>query len=44
MAKMVVWWHQLRAVDRDRLMKRLGALADAKLVEVFSVLQPKVAE
>ena len=35
---------QLRAVDRDRLMKRLGALADAKLVEVFSVLQPKVAE
>ena len=34
---------QMRAVDRDRLMKHLGTLADGKLVAVFSVLQPMVA-
>jgi mRNA interferase MazF len=30
---------QLRAVDRDRLVKRLGILPDATLTEVLSVLQ-----
>ena len=30
---------QLRAVDRDRLVKRLGILPDATLIEVLSVLQ-----
>jgi mRNA-degrading endonuclease toxin of MazEF toxin-antitoxin module len=30
--------YQLRAVDRDRLVKRLGILPDATLIEVFSVL------
>jgi mRNA interferase MazF len=34
---------QLRAVDRDRLIKRLGALADDTLVEVLSVLQAMFA-
>ena len=34
---------QLRAVDRDRLIKRLGVLADDKLVEVLSVLQAMFA-
>ncbi|MFN6355717.1 MAG: type II toxin-antitoxin system PemK/MazF family toxin [Cyanobacteriota bacterium] len=34
---------QLRAVDRDRLIKRLGVLADNTLVEVFSVLQAMFA-
>jgi mRNA interferase MazF len=34
---------QLRAVDRDRLIKRLGVLADATLVEVLSVLQAMFA-
>ena len=35
---------RLRAVDRDRLMKHLGTLVDAKMVEVFSVLRSMVAE
>jgi mRNA-degrading endonuclease toxin of MazEF toxin-antitoxin module len=30
---------QLRAVDRDRLMKHLGVLDDDTLIEVLSVLQ-----
>ena len=34
---------QLRAVDRDRLMKRLGVLADDTLVEVLNVLQAMFA-
>ncbi len=34
---------QLRAVDRDRLIKRLGILADDTLVEVLSVLQAMFA-
>ena len=34
---------QLRAVDRDRLIKRLGVLADATLVEVLSVFQAMFA-
>jgi len=34
---------QLRAVDRDRLMKRLGVLADDTLREVLSVLQAMFA-
>jgi mRNA interferase MazF len=34
---------QLRAVDRDRLIKRLGVLADDTLVEVLSVLQAMFA-
>ena len=34
---------QLRAVDRDRLIKRLGVLADNTLVEVLSVLQAMFA-
>ena len=34
---------QLRAVDRDRLIKRLGVLADDTLVEVLSVLQSMFA-
>jgi mRNA interferase MazF len=34
---------QLTAVDRDRLIKRLGVLADATLVEVLSVLQAMFA-
>jgi mRNA interferase MazF len=35
---------QLRAVDRDRLVKRLGILPDATLIEVLSVLQAMFAE
>ncbi len=34
---------QIRAVDRDRLMKRLGVLADDTLREVLSVLQAMFA-
>ena len=34
---------QLRAVDRDRLVKRLGILPDATLIEVLSVLQAMFA-
>ena len=34
---------QLRAVDRDRLVKRLGILSDATLIEVLSVLQAMFA-
>jgi mRNA interferase MazF len=34
---------QLRAVDRDRLIKRLGFLADDTLVEVLSILQAMFA-
>ena len=34
---------QLRAVDRDCLVKRLGILPDATLIEVFSVLQAMFA-
>ena len=34
---------QLLAVDRDRLIKRLGVLADNTLVEVLSVLQAMFA-
>ena len=34
---------QLRAIDRDRLIKRLGVLSDDTLVEVFSVLQAMFA-
>lgn len=34
---------QLRAVDRDRLIKRLGVLADATPVEVLSVFQAMFA-
>lgn len=34
---------QLRAVDRDRLIKRLGVLADDTLLEVLSVLQSMFA-
>jgi mRNA-degrading endonuclease toxin of MazEF toxin-antitoxin module len=30
---------QLRAVDRDRLMKHLGVLDEDTLIEVLSVLQ-----
>jgi mRNA interferase MazF len=35
---------QLRAVDSDRLVKRLGILPDATLIEVLSVLQAMFAE
>ena len=35
--------NQLRAVDRDRLVKRLGILPDATLIEVLSVLQAMFA-
>ena len=35
---------QLRAVDRERLVKRLGILPDATLIEVLSVLQAMFAE
>ncbi len=35
--------YQLRAVDRDRLVKRLGILPDATLIEVLSVLQAMFA-
>ena len=35
---------QLRTVDRERLVKRLGVLTDATLVEVLSVLQEMFAE
>ena len=34
---------QLRAVDRDRLIKRLGVLADDTLGEVLSILQAMFA-
>jgi mRNA interferase MazF len=34
---------QLRAVDRDRLAKRLGILPDATLTEVLSVFQAMFA-
>ncbi|MCX5954756.1 MAG: type II toxin-antitoxin system PemK/MazF family toxin [Cyanobacteria bacterium] len=34
---------QLRAVDRDCLVKRLGILPDATLTEVLSVLQAMFA-
>jgi mRNA interferase MazF len=34
---------QLRAVDRNRLVKRLGILPDATLIEVLSVLQAMFA-
>ena len=34
---------QLRAVDRDRLVKRLGSLADTTLSEVLGVLQAMFA-
>jgi mRNA interferase MazF len=34
---------QLRAVDRDRLVKRLGILPDATLTKVLSVLQAMFA-
>jgi mRNA interferase MazF len=34
---------QLRAVDRDRLIRRLGVLADDMLVEVLSILQAMFA-
>lgn len=34
---------QLRAVDRDRLIRRLGVLADDTLVEVLSILQAMFA-
>jgi mRNA interferase MazF len=34
-----VVFDQLRAVDRDRLMKRLGVLDDETLGEVLSILQ-----
>jgi mRNA interferase MazF len=34
---------QLRAVDRDRLVKRLGILPDATLVELLHVLQAMFA-
>jgi mRNA interferase MazF len=34
---------QLRAVDRDCLVKRLGILPDATLIEVLSVLQAMFA-
>lgn len=34
---------QIRAVDRDRLIKRLGVLADGALDEVLSVLQAMFA-
>jgi mRNA interferase MazF len=34
---------QPRAVDRDRLMKRLGVLADDTLVEVLSILHSMFA-
>jgi mRNA interferase MazF len=34
---------QLRAVDRDRLIKRLGVFADDTLVEVLRVLQAMFA-
>lgn len=34
---------QLRAVDRDRLIKRLGVLADDTLVEVLNILQAMFA-
>lgn len=35
---------QLRAVDRDRMIRRLGVLASDTLVEVLSVLQAMFAE
>jgi mRNA-degrading endonuclease toxin of MazEF toxin-antitoxin module len=34
---------QLRAVDRDRLVKRLGILPKATLIEVLNVLQAMFA-
>ena len=34
---------QLRVVDRDRLVKRLGILPDATLINVLSVLQAMFA-
>jgi mRNA interferase MazF len=34
---------QLRAVDRDRLVKRLGSLADTTLTELLGVLQAMFA-
>jgi mRNA interferase MazF len=34
---------QLRGVDRDRMMKRMGVLADDTLGEVLSVLQAMFA-
>jgi mRNA interferase MazF len=34
---------QLRTVDRDCLVKRLGILPDATLIEVLSVLQAMFA-
>jgi mRNA-degrading endonuclease toxin of MazEF toxin-antitoxin module len=34
---------QLTAVDRDHLVKRLGILPDATLIEVLSVLQAMFA-
>jgi len=34
---------QLRAVDRDRLIKRLGILDEATLVELLSILQAMFA-
>ena len=34
---------QLRAVDRDRLVKRLGILPEASLVEVLAILQAMFA-
>jgi mRNA interferase MazF len=35
---------QLRTVDRDRLVKRLGALSDGTVGEVMSGLQEMFAE
>jgi mRNA interferase MazF len=35
---------QLRVVDRECLVKRLGILPDATLIEVLSVLQAMFAE
>jgi mRNA interferase MazF len=34
---------QLRAVDRDRLVKRLGSLSETTLNELLSVLQAMFA-
>ena len=34
---------QLRAVDRDRLVKRLGVLPETSLVEVLAILQAMFA-
>jgi mRNA interferase MazF len=34
---------QLREVDKDRLVKRLGILPDATLIEILSVLQAMFA-